>query len=738
MTMAALPFLTPWLLVGALAAGIPVLLHLLSSVRAPEMLFPTLRFLKISMDKTARRRRLEHWLLLLLRSLMLAALAVAVAEPILRTAAGFWSDRRFAAVLIVDNSYSMDARAGSATRFRRACSQAAELLSDADHPSQATVLLTNPAPGAPADTALQSDMGVLLQRLQEAGRAPPNGGQAPLAETIARAEEILAGSSVAQRAIYVFSDRQKLSTDGLKPMPDLKRSATPVLLVDCSEGTASNVGIADLVVEGRPVAGQTMELTATLINSSAQDRSVNVSLHVDGQGQGQPITRHLSGAGKGHSREVVRFRHRFTDAGTHTGQVVIDANDDLQADNVRRFALRVADRVDAVLARPASVAGGALDPAAVIQLAVDPFSGSSPTWPVKLTTVNAADVSAQTLRDAQVFLAADVAAFTDAQAEALIPFVRRGGTAVLFLGPACSPDSYNTLFVQRVPESGGLLPGRIGRAIGQVGLTGEAVRAVKDLHHEYLAGLYKTAADYPEVLVQRYFRLTGRLTDAQAVLSAPNGDPIVIAKDFGAGRVVLVTTTASCEWNNLSATALLLPMLNRICLEAGARRGADCTYPAGREVTIRPIGATAGAAVNITPPEGPEEVLPLTAGKSGLEVAFARTARPGVYQWAVAGAGPEETGLRGAFAVNPDGAECDLTQAPPRAIARALAPAEVYVGGSVREVNAAAAQAAGGSNFWAHLLVVVILLLVIEAVVANRFRPGETPVPAHLNPRLAG
>ena len=79
MTVAALPFLAPWLLVGALAAGIPVLLHLLSSVRAPEMLFPTLRFLKISMDKTARRRRLEHWLLLLLRSALLAMLAVAVA-----------------------------------------------------------------------------------------------------------------------------------------------------------------------------------------------------------------------------------------------------------------------------------------------------------------------------------------------------------------------------------------------------------------------------------------------------------------------------------------------------------------------------------------------------------------------------------------------------------------------------------------------------------------------------------
>ena len=737
MTTAALPFLTPWLLVGALAAGIPLLLHLLSSVRAPEMLFPTLRFLKISMDKTARRRRLEHWLLLLLRSVLLAMLALAVAEPILRTAEGFWSDRRFAAVVIVDNSYSMDARAAAGTRFRRACSQASELLSDANHPSQAALLLTNPAGGDPADPTLQSDMGVLLQGLQQAGRTPPTGGRAPLAETVARAAEVLAGSSVAQRAIYVFSDRQRLSAEDLRPMPQLKKAGIPVLLVDCSEGPVSNVGVADLAIAGRPVAGQTLELTATLINSSAEDRSVNVWLHVDGQPVGQPVTRHLSGAGKGRSRDVVRFRHPFPEAGTHTGQVVIESEDDLAADNVRRFALRIADRVHAVLARPAAVAGGALDPGAVIQLALDPFSGASPTWPVKLTTVNADDLSAETLRDAQVVLAADVAAFTDAQAEAIVSFVRRGGTAVLFLGPSSSPDSYNDLFVQRVPESGGLLPGRIDRAVGQVGLTGDAVRAVKDLRHGYLAGLYETAADYPEVLVQRYFRLAGRHGDVENVLSAPGGDPIVCAKDFGAGRVVLVTTTASCEWNNLSATALLLPMLNRICLDAGARRGADCTYPTGRDVTIRPAGAaTAGAAVNVTPPEGPEEVLPLTAGQAGPEATFAGAARPGLYHWAVAGAGPEAAGLRGAFAVNADGAECDLSQTHPLAIERALAPAEVYVRPSLREVNAAAAEAAGGSNFWAHVLAVVILLLVIEAVVANRFRRGETPVPAHLNPRL--
>ena len=56
----AFTFVTPLLLLGLLAAAIPFVLHLLASVRAQDMLFPTLRFLKISMEKTARRRRLQH------------------------------------------------------------------------------------------------------------------------------------------------------------------------------------------------------------------------------------------------------------------------------------------------------------------------------------------------------------------------------------------------------------------------------------------------------------------------------------------------------------------------------------------------------------------------------------------------------------------------------------------------------------------------------------------------------
>ena len=105
--MLALPFATPLLLIGLVAAAIPFVLHLLSSVRAQEVYFPTLRFLKASLQKTARRRHIQHWLLLLLRSGLLALLAIAVAEPISQATGGWLGGQEHAAVIILDNSGSM-------------------------------------------------------------------------------------------------------------------------------------------------------------------------------------------------------------------------------------------------------------------------------------------------------------------------------------------------------------------------------------------------------------------------------------------------------------------------------------------------------------------------------------------------------------------------------------------------------------------------------------------------------
>lgn len=730
MTILALDFVSPWLLVGLLAAAIPVVLHLLSSVRAPEVYFPTLRFLRTSMEKTARRRRLEHWLLLLVRSGLLAMLALAVAEPVVRSAAGFWSDRRFAAVLIVDNSYSMGLSADGRTRFDHARRQAGELLGGSSKPTLAALLLTNESD---RPDALRADLDELRDALARAHLAS---GKADLPACIRQAAELLAKQSAPQKAIYLFTDLQQVSLEGLAAMPQLQADNVQLMLVDCSLKLPANVGIADLRLGGALVAGASVELTATLVNSSPTDKTVETFLQVDGRSMGESVRKTLRKAGADGDRASIRFHHRFTQPGPHTGAVAIAEEDDLPADNVRHFAVTVAPKVRAVLVRGGPAQPGPADDAGVLQVALDPMEGAAPAWPIRLSTLAAAQFSPADLADADVVLLPEPSALSKAQAADVVRFVRDGGWGVLFMPGATNPANINENF-------GPLLPGTVGPAVGQVGLTEQAVRAAKNLRHPYLAGLYETAEDYPEVLVQRYFKIAlGQ--GFEPLLSGPAGEPIAAARPAGQGRSIVFATTAGAEWNNLPGTTLLLPMLARICLEAGSRRGGDQSVSAGTPASIAPAMALPPkAAVNVKTPDGTVDLLPLPDGPaSGPAAARARTVSypkthtPGLYEWQVAGAGPEVEGARGAFASNIDGAEADLAGATPGAFAAAVAPAPVFAGKTLAEVHQAAADAGTGDNFWDRLAAIAIVLLVVEAVAANPFRKSADMVPAHLNPRL--
>ncbi|MGB8854943.1 MAG: DUF4350 domain-containing protein [Pirellulales bacterium] len=101
--------LAPWFLLGGMAVGLPILFHMLRRTPRGTLPFSSLMFLEPSPPRITRRSRIEHWLLLLLRSLVVAGLAVAFARPFLRDDVALPTGRgpgRLVA-LLVDTSASM-------------------------------------------------------------------------------------------------------------------------------------------------------------------------------------------------------------------------------------------------------------------------------------------------------------------------------------------------------------------------------------------------------------------------------------------------------------------------------------------------------------------------------------------------------------------------------------------------------------------------------------------------------
>jgi len=170
-------FLNPLFLFGLAAAAIPVVIHLFTRRQPREQLFPSLEFLTEVNQSEIRRLKLRQWLLLLMRTLAVAAIALAMARPALRgsaAAAGRSPGAAAAAsvVVLVDQSGSMGAAAAAPGEaaggtLMEAARRAVEDLLATLGPSDELLLVPYDQGVHPVTPAPSSDLG----RLRAANQA---------------------------------------------------------------------------------------------------------------------------------------------------------------------------------------------------------------------------------------------------------------------------------------------------------------------------------------------------------------------------------------------------------------------------------------------------------------------------------------------------------------------------------------------------------------------------------------
>jgi len=726
-------FLTPWLLLGAVAMAIPFILHLLSSVQAKDMPFPTLRFLKMSMEKTARRRRVQHWLLLLIRAGLLGLLAIAIAEPITQALGGWMGKNKQAVAVVLDNSYSMGAKTGSSTRFDQAKSQAQAVLTGENPPESGIVLATN---GASPVGEMTTDWAALGRAVKD---SELSGGRAPLLQKIKQAAKLLdEHDAVSQKSIYVFSDLQRASFEEIASAESIiEQENIHVLIVNTASTPGRNVGISKLEVGGRRIVNSVMETTATVVNSSPGDQQVLVGVRIDGKPIAAPRRVTLAGAGRDGSVATVRF---LTSAGTTPGPQTGDMylcdeqnepyKDDLDLDNVRRFCTTVGGRARALILR-GRVAEGATaesDASTLLRIATDPWQGRADApWSISPKLIDATDFQAADFKDIDAVFATNVPSFTKAQAEAISRFVSDGGTAMLFLGPDVDAESYNKAF------GPSFLPGKILQAVGEVGPDADAVGvSAVDISNPYLKGLFKERSDYLSPLVRRYFRMDRTGRGSTVLMGLANHDPLMLTRKVGSGRITVCATAASGQWSNFlgSGANVIVSMVIRACLLAPRNSEALDSYLWGGQIPIHPKNATQGNVL-VTLPEmdGAKHKTATLALNARGQATFTDTRHIGLYHWRVVGAQGDQPGNSGSFAVNPSGTESDLKGYQTQQFRQVLDRAgvkKVYVGSSLKEVTAAAVADAQPTEWWDVVCIVVILLLIAEALVANRKQTAKS------------
>lgn len=304
-------FLHPWALAGLLLVAVPLLLHLLARRDPPTRIFPALRYLLEATQEREQRRKLQHWLLLLVRTLLVAALVLAAAGPTIARH-GLPGHAPAALVLVLDNSASSGAIADGTRRLDGLVAAARAALARAT-PDDALWLL--PADGVPR----RGSAAELAARLDS---IVPVADRLDLGAAVRTADEVLAGER-RPGEILVLTDAQRSAFSEA-------RTTAPVTVARPTGTAPRNLGLAAVQPTPQPWGAEGGRVTIEVAGDSARGTEVQL------QAGTRPVRSAFAQAGAPVTLNVASLG-----AGWQPLQVTLDP-DELRADDTVATAVRVA------------------------------------------------------------------------------------------------------------------------------------------------------------------------------------------------------------------------------------------------------------------------------------------------------------------------------------------------------------------------------------------------------------
>lgn len=559
-------FLQPWMLVGLLAAFVPVVLHLMNRQRANRIRFPMMTIVTLSQQRRAPALKLKRWLLLAARMAILLLIPLAMAQPYTlcgeRTTAA--RDRTPAAVvLVVDVSASMG-RAHGTRMDAQALAHARSVVRELRPWDQVRVLSAGEE-NRWLNERWSNDHGAALRALDGLRWEQ---GSSDLPSALMEARSGLLDAQLPAKRTYVISDNDASAwqSEHLSP-PMLAGMGELVVWAPDVDAEASELYVADLVWEDAPAGGQDLvEIQATVHARGVGLATGTLSLNVDDMLVGTlPVEL------EGGESETFRFLHNISGEGVHHVLVRVDGPG-VASVQERWLPVHLSRAVRALLVNGASSSVARMDELYYLTRALDVDVGERQH--VQRTVITPERLSEHDLSAFDVVLLANVEAVDEASVQKLRGFVEQGGGLWITPGSLVRPEQYNRMF-------GDLLP-RAFRTVTKLSSPDDLdanIRATRFSNIDHASPLFRIFSmgggeSLQSARVFSYLLLEPDThSSARVLASYGDGGPAVLEKTMGAGRVLLWTTTLDMDWTDLPIRTAFLPLVHRSVRHLAQRGG---------------------------------------------------------------------------------------------------------------------------------------------------------------------
>lgn len=694
-------FLTPLFFLALATLAVPVLIHLTQKERKSVVAFPSLMFLRKIPYESVQRRRIRDWLLLALRLAAIALIVTAFARPFVRgtdLAAAPGGARDI--VVLLDRSYSM----GYGSTWASAQRLAAESIGNATPADRISLVVFADT----AEVALRSTPD-RSRAIAEINAATPGPGATKYGPALKLGGSLLAESILPRKELIIVSDFQR---GGWQPDDTLRMpggtTITPVP-VGGEQGASLALTPVALLRSREPGHPERVTVTAGVVNrTSTPATAVPIQLEIDGR-----IVEDLKiSAGPMGSSTVSFAPVTITAPNTRTvvrlgtaGQSV----DALPRDNIFNFVLTPAAPVPVM-----TVSSGPAD--ATLYLSRALAIGEAPRFEASLQSPDA--LAGDALNRARVIILNDVP-ISDSVATKLVTFVEGGNGLLIALGQKASWPS----------SRGPWLPVSIGPPVDRTRGAPARLSGMDYGHAVFEPFRAPRSGDFSTARFYSYRSLTAA-KDASVLARFDTGEPALVERTAGRGRVIVFASPLDLNWNDLALKPMFLPFVHQLGRHLSGFKEQPAWLTIGQVLDVDAAeiaaGATSGSAARaaagrtiLTPSGQRRDMVAATPapGSTTAPAAALELTEQGFYE--IRGAG-REAGSVIVAASNVALAESNLDRMDPKELVSAVSGNGTTGSAAGQDVLPDEAQELAQRVWW-YLLFAGILLLIAETVLAHRY-----------------
>ena len=773
-------FLHLSLLAGLGAISVPIMLHLFGQ-RQPQLIdFPTLRFVKETSQEQSTSWQLRHMLLLLLRILIFAAMAFALARPRVHSAllgsvigisiltilavlatvativafatrrplsvwgislavalglwgsAGFWtyksmadgptvpaadSSAPVAVAMIVDNGPTMSYRAENQVRLDLAKEFAIWILGELPRESRVGILTDAPVASLALDPATAEAQVKLIES---------RGAHVDLLARLRSALELVIANELERKEIYILTDLMspawQASDPQLKQLLDEYSEEVLVQIVDLGREDKANWSLSDPKVDFETVpAGSDVSLTVDVVRP-VEDKSnlpVTVELYQEEIDVSRPIIRNgdlLTAPSRVIDKRLVEFGDESRK------QVVLQAKD--LAEGTHHFQIRLdkQDPLELDNERYVSITARAQTPTLIV--ADDSEFGKILGLIVDSTAGMTDQVRYEQLAQIDatqysIICLYDPPPLSAKDAKLLNDHVVAGGGLFLILGPGLgSAASVNGNDINQ------LLPGTGLKIVGRDRTNRTGFLNPVAPSHPVFSELANEEINWQEWPVFRSWQFEILKPNASELISlSVDGLPIMLSQDVGRGQIITLTTPVPQRdaqgdllWNELWMGDTFWPSWATMLGTFRALSGADS------ESYNHPVGVPVSFSNDTQEwPSRYELFLPnaesLRVEAIDGSLSLGGFDQAGIYRMRGVRGDPIVRG----FSINAPEADTLLNRLDVATLDEQLGENNFRVALNKEELESSVGQARFGRELYPLLMVLVAGLFLAEQAMANRF-----------------